>query len=62
MTISYEAMLQQAIKSLPQGERFTKAYRAFEGDYRIISLDGNGRYRRYTVFLTDDGTVKIKEM
>ena len=44
-----EKQLAQCIAQLPEGQKFSRAYRAFEGDIRLISVDRKGREFRYRV-------------
>ena len=54
--------LEQVKAQLPQGQRFERAYRAFEGDIRVISRDKRGNEYRYTVRFDRDGNVTIESM
>lgn len=40
---------EQIKAQLPHGERIDRMYRAFEGDYRLVSKDANGREKRYSI-------------
>ena len=54
--------LEQVKAQLPQGQRFDRAYRAFEGDIRLISRDKRGNEYRYTVRFDRDGNASIERM
>jgi len=56
-----DKQLKQAISQLPDGEKFSLAYRAYEGDIRIISVDKRGTERRYRVTFEADDKVSIKQ-
>ena len=49
-------------RSLSKGETFLRAYRAFEGDVRVISIDRNGVEHRYTSWRDENGTIYLKAM
>ena len=55
-----EKQLKQAISKLPEGETFSRVYRAFEGGIRLISADRNGAERRYRVVFDKDGNANIE--
>ena len=55
-----EKQLKQAKSQLPQGERFDRAYSAFEGGIRLISKDAEGREFRYKVHFDADDSVRIE--
>jgi len=55
-----EQQLRQVKAQLSQGETFKKAYRAFEGDIRVVSEDRNGREYRYRVIFHADDSVSIE--
>lgn len=40
------------------GEKFVRQYRAFEGDWRVITETRDGRQKRYTI--TEDGELVEK--
>ena len=40
---------------VPGNERIVRIYHALEGDWRIVTEDGKGRERRYTVRYDMDG-------
>ena len=54
--------LEQINAQLPQGETFSRAYRAFEGDIRVIGRDTAGTEKRYTTHFDADGNVTIERM
>ena len=41
--------IQQCVACLPDGQRMSRAYKAFEGDLRFISVDRTGNEYRYRV-------------
>lgn len=51
-----EKQLKQAKSQLPQGERFDRAYSAFEGGIRLISKKADGTETRYKVIVS--GNIK----
>ena len=56
-----EKQLKQIEEQIPKDEKLSRAYRAFEGDMRIITLDKNNNEQRYTVIFdknTDNVTIK----
>lgn len=55
-----DKQLEQAKSQLPQGERFDRAYSAFEGGIRLISKDAEGREFRYKVIFEADGNVSLE--
>ena len=55
-----DKQLKQAKRQLPQGERFDRAYSAFEGGIRLISKDDEGREFRYKVIFEADDSVRIE--
>ena len=47
---------------IPSGERWVRTYQAFEGDYRIVTIEhSTGREKRYTVIMYD-GFIEINEI
>ena len=44
-----QKQLNQCIAQLPAGQKFSRAYTAFEGGIRFISVDRQGNEYRYTV-------------
>ena len=54
--------IEQVKAQLPQGERFNRAYSAFEGRIRVISRDKEGREYRYAVRFDADDNVTIERM
>lgn len=50
------------IEALPVGERISRMYRAFEGDYRVITIDKNKTERRYTVDFDKEFNTTIRQM
>ena len=57
-----EKQIKQVKAQLPEGERFDRAYRAFEGGIRVISRDKRGNEYRYTVHFDRDGNATIESM
>ena len=56
-----EKQLKQAKSQLPQGERFDRAYSAFEGGIRLISKKADGTEIRYKVIFDADGNVSLEK-
>ena len=56
-----DKQLKQAKSQLPQGERFDRAYSAFEGGIRLISKKADGTETRYKVIFEADGNVRLKK-
>ena len=57
-----EKNIKQVKAQLPEGETFHSAYRAFEGDIRVISVDRQKNQHRYTVVFDKDFNATIKAM
>lgn len=57
-----EKNIKQVKEQLPEGETFHSAYRAFEGDIRVISVDRQKKQHRYTVVFDKDFNATIKAM
>ena len=55
-----DKQLKQIENQLPEGERFAKAYAAFEGGIRVVSKDKHGREYRYNVSFDANGNASIK--
>lgn len=55
-----DKQLQQAKNLLPQGEKFNRAYSAFEGGIRLISRKADGTETRYKVHFDRDGNVSLE--
>jgi hypothetical protein len=55
-----DKQLQQAKSLLPQGEKFDRAYSAFEGGIRLISRKADGTETRYKVHFDSDGNVSLE--
>ena len=55
-----DKQLKQAKSQLPQGERFDRAYSAYEGSIRLISKKANGTEIRYKVQFDADGNVSLE--
>lgn len=55
-----EKQIKQAKNQLPQGEKFDRAYGAFEGGIRLISKTPDGREFRYKVIFDADDNVRIE--
>lgn len=56
-----EKQLEQVKSQLPEGEKFARAYTAFEGGIRVISKDASGRETRYSVSFDADDNASIKQ-
>lgn len=56
-----EKQLNQAKSQLPQGERFDRAYSAFEGGIRLISKKADGTETRYKVIFGADENVSLEK-
>ena len=54
-----DKQLKQAKSQLPQGERFDRAYSAYEGGIRLISKKPGGEETRYKVYFDADGNVSL---
>lgn len=52
----------EAKELLPEGEEYDRAYRAYEGDLRIITKDQYGCERRYSVLKDTDGKTYLVRM
>jgi len=57
-----EKNMKQIKAQLPEGERFCRAYRAYEGDIRVISIDRSKKEHRYTVHFDGDFNATIEAM
>jgi len=57
-----EKQIKQVKAQLPEGETFHSAYRAFEGDIRVISVDRQKNQHRYTVIFDGEFNATIKAM
>ena len=55
-----DKQLKQAESQLPQGEKFDRAYSAFEGGVRLISKKADGTETRYEVHFDADGNVSLE--
>lgn len=55
-----DKQLKQAESQLPQGEKFDRAYSAFEGGIRLISKKVDGTETRYKVHFDADGNVSLE--
>lgn len=55
-----ERHIKQIKEQLPEGEKITKMYKAFEGDFRVITTNSYGKETRYTCELDKELNVKIK--
>lgn len=55
-----DKQLKQAKSQLPQGERFDRAYSAFEGGIRLISKNADDSEIRYKVIFDADDSVRIE--
>ena len=56
-----EKQMKQIEAQLPAGEKVNRAYRAFEGDIRVITCNTEGREIRYTVVFDKDDNATIKQ-
>jgi len=56
-----EKHLKQIESQFPKGEKFDRAYTAFEGGIRVISKDAQGRETRYNVSFDVDNNASIKK-
>lgn len=61
-TTMTDKQLKQAESQLPQGERFDRAYSAFEGGIRLISKRADGTETRYQVHFEADNNVRIERI
>ena len=57
-----EKQMKQIEAQLPKGEKVNRAYRAYEGDVRVITRDADGRETRYTVIFGENDNVTLKPM
>ena len=57
-----EKHINQIKAQLPEGQRIDRAYRALEGDIRVISRDRRGNEYRYTVRFDRDDNATIESM
>lgn len=55
-----EKQMKQIEAQLPAGEKINRAYRAMEGDVRVITRSTEGREIRYTVVFDKDDNATIK--
>ena len=55
-----DKQLRQAESQLPQGEKFDRAYSAFEGGIRLISRKADDTETRYNVHFDRDGNVTLE--
>jgi len=61
-TSMMEKQIKQIEEQLPKGEKINRAYRAIEGDVRVITRDADGRETRYTVIFGENDNVTLKPM
>ena len=54
--------IKQIEAQLPAGEKISRMYRAYEGDYRVITVDRNKTERRYTVDFDSEFNATIRPM
>lgn len=54
-----EKQIKQIKVQLPEGERFNRAYSAFEGGIRVVSRDSRDNEYRYEVHFDADDNVTI---
>lgn len=57
-----EKQIKQVKAQIPEGETFHSAYRAFEGDIRVISVDRQKNQHRYTVRFDSEFNATIQPM
>lgn len=55
-----DKQLQQIKRQLPEGEKFSRAYSAFEGGIRVISKKADGTEVRYKVRFDKDDNASIE--
>ena len=55
--MTYPEQIDAINKMLPAGQLFSRWYRAFEGDVRVISKDASGREYRYRAEVGNDGEI-----
>ena len=55
-----EKQLKQIKNQLPEGEKFARAYTAFEGGIRVITKNTDGYEIRYNVSFDSDDNASIK--
>lgn len=55
-----EKHINQIKEQLPEGEKITRMYKAFEGDFRVITTNTYGKETRYTCELDRELNVKIR--
>lgn len=56
-----EKQMKQIKSQLPEGEKFARAYTAFEGGIRVISKNADGTETRYNVSFDSDDNASIKK-
>ncbi|MDD3513034.1 MAG: hypothetical protein PHV21_03385 [Synergistaceae bacterium] len=56
-----EKQIKQIEEQLLRGEKINRAYRAVEGDIRVITRNAAGRETRYTVIFDADDNVTIRQ-
>ena len=49
-------------RQLPASLNFDRVYRAWEGDYRVIAKDSDGREYRFTIVPTVEGAFALEPM
>ena len=54
--------VKQIEAQLPAGEKISRMYRAYEGDYRVITIDKAKTERRYTVDFDSEFNATIRPM
>ena len=57
-----EKQIKQIEEQLPKGEKINRAYRAIEGDVRVITRDADGRETRFRVIFGENVYVTLKPM
>lgn len=57
-----EKQIKQIKEQLPEGERFNRAYSAFEDGIRVVSRDSRGNEYRCAVRFDSDDNVTIVTM
>ena len=54
-------MLNEIMSLIPENEKFSRSYRAFEGDLRVITTTPDGNEKRYRVCVDEDGKATLKK-
>lgn len=56
-----EKQKQQLMSQIPEGEKITKMYTAFEGDRRVVTEDKNHKETRYKMILDREGNITLEK-